>query len=452
MDAYREEYEKYEPELRIWPYVLLGFIVPLVPFGCNIILFKEGYLAEYNFLYELLNYVIISSSYFITANVIRTSKGSWALSLNGCFYFVTQLVFWTFYKIKGVEPYPLHLPFLVAIVPAFIFLLSYAFFAKRSRLAAWGTSTLLSMVSALSMFAYFFLSKSTEIERTFYLVYISLLFALSLFTFFVTKRSEAAPWYINIVLILFVFASITVTPGFSSSLVSGHDAILFIFKTLGTSYLMWLMISFCFFYAGLGMKSCFKTLNKEEDLDELVTRVNNSVMPDERPNYDNSSRQYSFPPATNRFVDEEEEEKPVKKPSVEEDFLDDRDRRRPSDNYRQRDRRERYCPEDDDYYDDYRPSRERDYYPRNRRDDYYDDRSYREEERYRRQRDYYDDRPSRYEDERYSRPRQERLDKRDDYYLPRDDRRRRHSSEDKWYDLLRGGLDDSYDSRDDRDR
>lgn len=465
MDAYREEYENYEPELKVWPFILLGFLVPMVPFICNILLYREGITTSYNFLWNLFNYVLIATSYFVTANVVRTSRGSWLLAIIGGLYFVLVLCFWGYYKLKGIVGYPLGVPFVIAEIPSFLYVLSYSFFAKRSRLPAWGTSTLVSLLIGIIFCLYLFFSNQLDSANdVIYFIYSSCFVLLALFTLFVTKRSEAAPWYIDIILVFLVFISIVASPGFAIN--DPVDSIvIFILKTIATSYSVWIMVSLCFIYAGLGMKSCFKNLNKREDdgIEELIVKQSTPgyaprpSYQDESSRYQNNSN-YAFPsPDIDRFSKRDKYERRF-------DDYDDFDRSSYSKTT------ERYSENRDRYPDDRRTS------PR-----YHDDRKY-YDDRYQNRREYSD----RYEDEydeyierrpepprrRDSRPYEE-----DRYYddsyerrpirereerplLDRDNKRSynndsyrnsKPSSDDKWYDLLRGGIDqDEYESRGDR--
>lgn len=462
MDAYREEYENYEPELKVWPYITLGLLVPSVPFITNILFYNNGLVGSFNLIYSIVFCVVLATAYFVTANVIRTARGSWVYAILSSILFLLNLVLWSYYKLKGVDGYPLSRPFLVANIPAFTLLVAYSFYAKRSRLPAWGTSALLTFFYGVGTALYvYFLSDVGEVQRIIYVVYASLVAVLSLFMFFVTKRSEAAPWYINIVLILLVFASIAASPGFTESLSSPSSTVIYIFKSIAINYNLWFFISICFVFAGLGMKSCFKTLNQdEEDLDELVTRVNSRVIEkseekdrdypeDDENSFNTPVRKYSYPPENDRFAnfskrreEDEYEDEPRyrERPQRERrpEYRDERERRRDYRDY----------PEDRyDEEDDYRPRRsrpQREYDEYDEYDDYYD----RAPRRSRDRDDYYRDdeyRPRREREERYTdrRPMIEDGIK-DDYR-----RSKRYSNErDKWLELLStGGEDNDYDDR-----
>lgn len=458
MDAYQEEYENYEPELKVWPYITLGLLVPAVPFITNILFYKNGLIAGFNLIYSIVFCAVLATAYFVTANVIRTARGSWVYALLGALMAVLQLVMWSYYKIKGVQGYPLSRPFLIALVPAFALLMAYAFYARRSRLPAWGTSSILTFLFSLGSGLYiYFLSLDESIDRIVHLLYISQLALLSLFMFFVTKRSETSPWYINIVLVGLVFTSIAVSPGFTSVVSSPSEVVLFIFKSIAINYDLWFYISLCFVFAGLGMKSCFKTLKieEDEDLDQLVTRVNSRV--DEQRNSDVPPavehdyippKRYSYPPETDRFSSFGSSD--GRQDKEDEHGYEDDGYYRPRTDYRDRDYpgKRREYRDRDDYYGDYRPRRTRpireQYDEYDDYDDYYDrpPRARRERDDYYREDDYYVPRRDRSVERRERRVLLEE-DERDDYR-----RSKRYSNErDKWLDLLSTSAEDDYDDR-----
>lgn len=463
MDAYSEEYDRYEPELRVWPFILLGFLVPAVPFVCNILFSKAGINEGFGFLYGAIEYVFIMVSFFVVSYALKTSKGSWVLVLEGALFFLVKLSFWTYYKIKGVGTYPLGVPFCIAIIPSFVFLLAYAFYAKRSRLPAWGTSISLSLVYSLASSIYLYFENGLDsVVSIAYFILSLLLVLLSFLTFFVTKRSEVTPWYINIPLVLFVFSSLSTSPDFgtfsSSDLNVGVIAI-YILKTVATNYMLWFFISMCFIYAGLAMKSCFKTLNKIEPIRNTVDDVNQkssnyaaNEKDDEK--YDSFSvypdGRYAYPQwDQNRFSKDRDGKYPRERiynePVRQRQYSDD-DRFYNRNGYPQRDdyeahyRKERYDM-------DSMTSRDINARPNYARDSYYDDRCYyQEDDGYR---DYYDAGPSRdISRQRLNSDREQRRSSFNDEYRSH----HRRGEEDKWYDLLRGGIDDSeYSHRRERD-
>ncbi len=422
MDAYREEYENYEPDLKVWPFILLGFLVPLVPFVCNILLANIGVGIGYNLLLCIFDYLIIAAAFFVTAHVVRTSHKSWILALEGGIYFLIQLGFWSFYKLDGVVGYPLGLPFVIAIIPSFLLLLAYAFYAKRSRLPAWGTCSLLSMFLGILFFVYIYLTSTPiDVIAITYLIFSALLVVLSLLTMFVTKRSEVAPWYINIILVLFVFTSLFISPSFPDVL-AGEINIgtisTYLLQSIATNYVLWLLISLCFIYAGLAMKSCFKSVRSASDSVNTQAFSSQSIPPqdnsyqnvpykarqnqggynsyqsnyDEQNNYDNQNNyvypnsgsgssarsNYAFPSSSqDRFSERKGGYQPRYREDDRGEYLDyERDSYRGQyKEYKEQYKERGYAPQSDEYSSRYEaPRSDRDYYQDD--DRFYDDSDY----------------------------------------------------------------------------
>lgn len=456
MNAYDEEYDRYEPDLKVWPFILLGFLVPLVPFICNIMLENAGIMKGSGLFYGILNYIVIAVAFFTAAGVVRTAKGSWVLALDGLIYFLIEMSFWAYYKINGFAL--AQVPFVIAIIPSFILLLSYAFFAKRSKLPAWGTSTIISLIFAAIFSAYIYMEFGIDsYQGILYFVFSLLLALLALFTFFVTKRSETTPFYINIVLIAFIVLSFFIEPSFNDIISNGTNAgeiAIHILKMIATSYRFWLLVSICFIYAGLAMKSCFKTLKRDDDVPasvEPLQEVSRYTPPANfQPSKERERDDYGYNPQREErpyqerqsYVDERAYQERRETTGYPQDRYDNR-----YDSYQNPPVRERYDARyDDRRYDD--GYQNQPYDNRDRRDSYrYDDRPQYDD----RNRDYYEPPKDSYRG-RDDRPMLERDERRQSYNNDQYRSQYRDNKEDKWYDLLRGGIDDDeYNHRQDDD-
>ena len=430
-EQYTEDYEDFEPEIRTWPYLLLSFLVPLIPFGLNIMLDSDGFTMTL-----LAEYIVSLLPLFSASLSIKDGERAWLLIVSSVLNFIFILVRWAFLKMNGVGGYPLGVPFEVAVGPGFLSLIAYAFFNKRRR-SNWLGWVLISLAltSLITFFAYR--------EGLSWTVYPFLLFILSLSIFAVTRRTESTPWYINIILVLLVLSSITLYPGLVDTYRSGdvHEGLNVTVRCFLYSFAFWYTLSFLFVFSALAGKSSYRKTVVEDEKMEECDRI---VVP---PQNSSPSYGYTNPPEYSRFSSEPQpqqyqsesrkpEETQPQQPAQNRvqqqgerndkwyDFLEggvkdngdgrNRDRGDYQDQYRDRDReqyRDRDRDRDRDYYRDRDYDRDRDRYYDDRRyrdDRYYDERDRRDYPvRYRdeRDRDYYRDRDRRYYDNDHDRDR-----------------------------------------------
>ena len=411
-----EEYENYEPEVSIWPYVLLGFIVPLVPFLSHILL-ERSYSAEiegmlFNFLYMLP----IASLYFIASYVVRTSRSSVLLIFNGLLYFFITLFYWGSRNINSAE---FIYSFGVLSSPAFLAPLSYAFYAKRKRLPGWGTTLLVSIAFLACTILYLFMKvKPTGLVGLISYSLPSLVLLVALLTFFVNRRMESTPPFIMIPLSLAAFLTLLIGNSFLRSTVSAVRFFTYLSLQLISSYSFWYAVSIIVVYQALSHKSSFRNIgiNFESKDTEYTEEKDSSAdfYPEGYKEYDKDYRT-AYPPKSSRFDDtaKESEEEPQKE-EIKTPPRERYEERRNDDDYYYDEPRRRRRPVRRvvEYYDDYD-------------DDEYDRRRRRDDERY-----YRDRNDSDYDDREY-RSRSSRV--RDLDY--EDDPRHEY---DKWYDLIKG--------------
>lgn len=442
-ERFVEEYEDFEPEMRIWPFALLSFLLPLIPFCLKIVL-QNGLNA-----FNIAIYCVSVLPLLFAAICLKDGEKAWLLLLSSALYLIVMLLVWINARLKGEVS---SVPFYLDVAPAFLSLLSFAFFNKRRRMA-WLGWTLLSLLFS-SLFV--FLAYKEKNSFSLYLLYPSLLVVLSLSIFFVTRRTDSSPWFITLILFLLVLASFTLYPGFVGAIESKESIISYILKVFLFSSTLWYTLSFLFVFSALAGKSSYKKSIVEEDVEEHTISPNS-----ENDNqYEEREDRYTAPPEYSRFdrKDEKQEEKKVK---------DEPETKIPPNSKKQADT----PPKDDKWYefikggvneetqreerrDSYYSSREnerRDNRDRDRDDYYYRDRDYDRRnddyrprsDRYRyddrdRDRDYYS--PRRRDDDRDYYPR--RYDDRSNY----DDRDNRRYSDDR----DRPYYDDDYDERDRR--
>ncbi len=438
-EKYIDDYEDFEPEISIWPFLLLSFLLPLVPFIMNIVLGRDGFSF-----FLAAEYAVTFLPLFSTALSMKDGEKAWTFLLSSASYFFLILIQWASLKIKENSGYVLGIPFATAISPISLSLIAFTFFNKRRRNNWLGWAVVGCALSLL--LTYLTYSETKSLLNT---CYPALVLLLSLLIFFVTRRTESTPWYIVTVLVLLTISSFTLYPSFSDVLLSSSTAevkLSALIKAFLFSFPFWYTLSFLFVFAGLAGKSSYRKERIEENEEETENIV---VPPLNESNRMNTS--YTNPPQYSRFNPAPSEE-PVRRsePPKEEErntreevkddkwynfieggvregdsqgrrnrYEDERDYRR-DDRERIRDDRD-YRRDDRDYRRDERdyPRDERDY---RRRDDYLrDDRDYRRDDRdYRRdERDYRrDERDYRRDDRDYRRGYY------DDDYPPYDDRRR----------------------------
>ncbi len=421
-DKYIEDYEDFEPENAVWPFFLLSFLLPLIPFVMNIVLGSEGFT-----LLLLLQYITCLLPLFCTSLSVRDGERAWTILLSSFFYFALVLFLWASQKING----DVALPFALNASPSLLPFIAFTFFKKRKRNNWIGWAIIGVMLSALLLY---FAYRVFSLDNLVMLIYPATLFLLSLTPFFVTRRTESTPAFVAFLLVLLVFASFTIYPSFSSSFLIAplNEKLTILLNCFLYSFVFWYTLSFLFVFSGLAGKSSYKRVRNEED-ENIVEEVVVSTLD----NRENTSTLYTTPPPFSRYdktnetrrasdvndvsgVREErnaprEDDKwynfiegGIRSDSRESLSRDDDGRVRDRD-YRDRGRRDYYQDERDrqryrddrDRYDDRRPYRdERDYYPRDRRESYYEsERDYpplrrgyeRDDYRRPRGREYYDD-------------------------------------------------------------
>lgn len=418
-DKYIEDYEDFEPENAVWPFFLLSFLIPLIPFVMNIVLASEGFT-----LLLLLQYITCLLPLFCTSLSIRDGERAWTILLSSFFYFAFVLFQWASHKING----DVALPFALNASPSLLPFIAFTFFKKRKRSNWIGWAIIGVMLSALVLY---FAYRAFSLDNVVMLTYPSALFLLSLTPFFVTRRTESTPAFVAFLLVLLVFASFTIYPSFSSSFLIGplNEKLTILLNCFLYSFVFWYTLSFLFVFSGLAGKSSYKRVRNEED-----ENIEEEVVVSTLENRESASTIYTTPPPFSRY-DKTNETRVNNVAQVREErnapreddkwynFIeggirsDSRESRRGDDDrrvrerdYREPQRRDYYPDERDrpryrddrDRYDDRRLYRdERDYYPRDRRESYYEsDRDYpplrrggyeREDYRRPRGREYYDD-------------------------------------------------------------
>ncbi|MBQ0072066.1 MAG: hypothetical protein KBS81_09500, partial [Spirochaetales bacterium] len=191
-----DDYEDFEPEVMIWPYVALAFLLQAVPVLLSIalggIFFLPLVLRAFYGLLPLL----------FTASIMREGERPWRLAIGGALYVLLELLLWVVFSLKDVEGYALGTPFGLLLSPSILSLAAYVFFLKRRR-GNWIGTVLVSYILGI-VYLFMILRYS---DGGIYLVYPVLLLILTTFNLFVTRRTEGTPWFIALVLALLTVAS-----------------------------------------------------------------------------------------------------------------------------------------------------------------------------------------------------------------------------------------------------
>lgn len=411
-----EEYDEYEPEIRIWPYILLAFLIPGLPFLLRSILSGGAKIKD------VFTLVVGILPLLMTTYILRNGDKEWLLLTSGGAYLIFQIVLFASGNL------PEYLPFSLSFSPCILSLLAYSFYQKRKRKAYIGTLLLSILFSAISIL----LSIRYSENKVYNVIFPSVLFLFALFIFPVTRRTESTPWYITLIL------SLTLV----SSLIFQEDIYSFFFdhtfegfKSIVSSIInvfvygdvFWYTLSFFFVFASLSGKSSYKKVVDEGVEEEEVVVTNNPIEEDNQDNREiRTDDRYTYPPDYSRFDNNSNEKVETPKTETTSTIQEKPRRNKRDDDDRWLESIERSVKKDDRRRDD--------------DDYYYDERRYlppKQDDRRRDERDrrYYDDdydtpRPRRYSDRRYD----------DDRYDERRYDDRRYPSQGRRYD-------DRYDDR-----
>ncbi len=307
---YTEDYEDFEPEMRIWPFLLLSVMIPLIPFSMNIFLGRG-----FSF-FLALNYVMAVLPLLSASLCMKDGERAWLFPLSSALYLLLTLVEWAVAKKTGNGGiYPLSVPFALALTPSLLPLVALSFFNKRRRSPWLGWAIVaLFMSSILTFLTYSEVSDSSFL----WVFYPVLMVLLSLMLFPLTRRTESTPWYFTLLLVLLILSSFTLYPSFSRTVLTGSfsQALSVCVRCFLFSFQFWYTLSFLFVFSALAGKSRYRrNSSADEDADDGAEEI---IVPssDTKRGID---RGYSNPPDYSRYdrttrqlpVGEEEKAKPV---------------------------------------------------------------------------------------------------------------------------------------------
>lgn len=266
MERVNDEVEKYEPELVVWPSILLAFLVPLVPFASFLIkYFVEG--ENVNLIFNIVEYILISLPLFISAYILRTGHKRGLLLLPFVLNLILLITFFALKMSKENVLWTLGFPIETAISLLLLSPLSFCFYSKRMRSSFWLLSLFFVLIidSALILSLFYF-SKLKGVDLIFYVIPISVLF-LSFSMLFITRRSNSSPLIVNLLLFFIAVFSLFITNERPLFNYFSREIVLFFLTGILSNYAFWFTISYFFVFSSLGAKSTWKNFNQNDYVD-----------------------------------------------------------------------------------------------------------------------------------------------------------------------------------------
>ncbi|MGN1164019.1 MAG: hypothetical protein ACI4S4_04330, partial [Candidatus Ornithospirochaeta sp.] len=233
-------YEDFEPEIRIWPYIALGLLIPLVP-----LLLSFAVTSTFTWL-DGAKYCVSVLPLLSAAIAMKDGEKSWLLLFSGLFYGALVLLIWVNLSMEGKGAMPLGVPFAMAISPSLLSAAAYSFFQKRKR-GKWALPLVLAIVA--TAFIAFFSSHAEGVFYPYRAVFPILLILLEISVFFVTRRTETTPIFLNILLILLLLSSSLFPSGILRVMENGGEGISIVSAILGIfvhDKEFWYVLSFFF--------------------------------------------------------------------------------------------------------------------------------------------------------------------------------------------------------------
>lgn len=275
-------YEDYEPELKVWPYMLLALVLPSIPFLCNMLpLINGGGASAIHYVWNILSAISIFLLLFASSKVLRTGEGT-SLFLIECIIWVASVtVLWAYNTKVGKAGRALGIPYLSAISPIYLYALAYAFFRKRRFNRAWGINFLVLVSSAAFVVIIWRMCGNDGWYAYLYMLYPAIAFLISLCVFATSGQSESTPTLIKFFLISLCFVSLFLHGDFKSvmdalsklSVAEGIKMLFYyFFKSLQTNYTFYLSLASIFAFDALARKSCFVKYAVDNDEEYEVVR------------------------------------------------------------------------------------------------------------------------------------------------------------------------------------
>lgn len=467
-----DDYEDFEPDVTIWPFVLLAFLLQLLPLTLTVLL--KGGLSFGLFLRAVVGMLPL----LFAASIMRNGERPWKLPVASVAYGTVELILWMASSRSGAASYSLGIPFALAVSPAVLGLVAYVFFLKRIHGKWIGTvlvSYLLLLVFFLSLWRY---SSNMGV----WMVYPIGLVVLTTSVLPVTRRSDSTPWFVVIPLVYLVLTSALFSQEFSRLFLEAHNGRMVaeaILAVLAFDQPFWYTLSFLFVFSGLASKSSYRRFYEDDSTEQSsgegsysddyassYEEEDQSYVPTPEPYSIRDDSRYTFPSGESRYGRQSEEEMPRREePSRTEESQPRETESRGRDQAEETRRRERedyrktQSSSNDKWYefisgginvgDDDKPSKEPSRPTRPSYEDRYERRDYEDRRDYRRDSRYSESERDAYLRNLYD----DRRDDRDRYYDDRRDRRdyddrRDYRRDDRYYDRRD---DRGYDERDRRD-
>ena len=283
-------YEDYEPDLPVWPYVLLSLIVPAIPFLGNMLpLIRGGSATIVHYLWNISSAIALFLFFTTTAKVLRTGEGTSAYLALGVYWVSITICKWAYNSYMGKTGFVLGIPLAVALAPSMIFLLAYAFYRKRRRIANGIAVNFIALLLA-ALLAFFIVHdyKGDSFSILLFGAYPIVLALIAVSTFLTTGRSIGTPFFVALMLFASALISLFLYGDFKAIKVAleGLSSVQIIrqlgyyfSKSFTESYMLYISISAIIIFDALARKSSYRNYESASHSDEV-----------EYPRYDESPR------------------------------------------------------------------------------------------------------------------------------------------------------------------
>lgn len=272
-------YEDYEPERRIWPYVLLAIAIPLIPLLKNMLpSIRSGEVDSVLVLWNVPSAIVLSLYMLSTARVVRSGEGSSSYLILGALWSLITLSEWAYNRYMGRQELALGIPLLTALSPSLLFLLTYAFYRRRKRLGGGNIANIFaSSLSLLILYGLYSSIKESSFLLALYSLYPLIMLLVSLSVFFTRGRTRGIPpsllilLCLALVLSLFLYGDFKVIQNALSSLSTQNflrTLVLYFSRSITESYLFYLTLSSIFAIDALAGKSYLGDNEELETEDE----------------------------------------------------------------------------------------------------------------------------------------------------------------------------------------
>lgn len=288
-------YEDYEPEVRIWPYMLFALVFSITPFVFNMLpLFAAGNVGFIHYVWSISSAIAIFLFLFSAAKILRSGKGSSIFLWDGLLWAFSVTLLWAYNTYMGKAGYALSIPFLTALSPSYVFLLAYSYYRKRRGVSGLGIN-LLALLLSVASFAYLYKTTGAEgFVKCVYLAYPALTTLIAIFTLVASRYTESTPFMISIGLAMLSLAALFMYGDFGAvaaavakvSPAEGLKMLLYyFFKSLQSNFALHLSLASCFVFDAISKKTSIADYSDDYE-EEYFEEVHAPVKEEEDISYE----------------------------------------------------------------------------------------------------------------------------------------------------------------------